>query len=76
MALSHKVAVLSSCSAVAYLNPDEKIKRCSCSNLNISKALKPALALAAELGGTRFHRDMENSRHPALVSWVTASCLN
>jgi len=58
MALSHKVVVLSSCSALAYLNPDEKMKRCFCSKLNISKALKPALALAAELDGTRFHRDI------------------
>lgn len=55
MALSHKVVVLSSCSALAYLNPDEKI---ICSKLNISKALKPALVLAAELDGTRFHRDI------------------
>lgn len=59
MALAHKVVVLSSCCAVAYLNPDEKTKRCSCSKLNVSEAPELALAFAAELGAIKFQGDME-----------------
>lgn len=59
MALAHKVVVLSSCCAVAYLNPDEKTKRCFCSKLNVSEAPELALAFAAELGSIKFQGDME-----------------
>lgn len=50
MALAHKVVVLSCC-AVAYLNPDKKTKRCSCSKLNVSEVPELALAFAADLDG-------------------------
>jgi len=58
MALAHQVVVLSSCCAVAYLNPEEKTKRYSCSELYVSEAPKHALAFAAELDGIKFQGDM------------------
>lgn len=61
MALAHKVVVLSSCCAVAYLNPDEKTKRCSCSKWNVSEAPELALAFAAELDGIKFQENMEKN---------------